>query len=165
MIFAILKLVHAIFGTIGIGAGAWMAFCFLTGRPFMRWSIVFLKCSLVASAAGLLFPFHHFLPAHWAAMSGIYIAGMAVLASRKYHLVGIWGSIFAGCTMLVFSLNILVAIAHVFTMLIAPQHKPLFLITEFLAMLFLASFDLLIVRRYRTLPARLAVRPQVAGCN
>lgn len=165
MIFVILKLVHVIFGAIGIGAGAWTVFSILTGKSLKRWPIVFLKCSLVASATGLLFPFRHFLLTHWVAMSGIYISGMAVLAWCKYHLAGIWASIFALSTMFVFCLNILVVIAHVFTMLIPTQHKPSFLITELMAMLLFASLGLFIVRKYFNPSARSAVRSQVNGCN
>jgi hypothetical protein len=165
MIFVILKLVHVIFGTIGIGAGAWMVFCVLTGKSIQRRSIVFLECSLVASATGLLFPFHHFLPTHWAAMFGIYISGIAVLAWCKYHLAGVWTLIFSLSAMLVFCLDILVVIAHVFEMLIPTQHKLLFLIMELMAMLLFAGIGLFIVRKYLNPPARSAVRPQVNRCN
>jgi hypothetical protein len=154
MIFVILKLVHAIFGAIGIGAGAWMVFSILTGKSLKKLPIVFLKCSLVASATGLLFPFHHFLPTHWAAMSGIYISGIAVLAWCKYHLAGVWTLIFSLSTMLVFCLDIFVVIAHVFKMLIPTQPKPFFLITELMAMLLFAGIGLFIVRKYFNPPVR-----------
>lgn len=165
MIFVILKLAHVIFGSIGIGAGTWMVLGILTGKSRERWSIVFLECSLVASATGLLFPFHHFLPTHWATMFGIYISGMAALAWCKYHIVGIWALIFALSTVLVFCLNILVVIVHVFEMLIPAQHKLLFLTMELIAMLFFAGLGLSIVRRYRNSSVRSVVRSQVNGCN
>lgn len=165
MIFVILKLVHVIFGAVGIGAGAWIVFGFLTGKSLKRWPIVFLKCSLVASATRLLFSFHHFLPTHWAAMSGIYISGIAVLAWCKYRLAGIWALVFALSTMLVLCLNILVVIAHVFEKLVPTQPRLLFLITELMAMLFFAGLDLLIVRRYRNSSVHLEARPQVNGCK
>jgi hypothetical protein len=137
----------------------------LTGKPLKRGPIVFLKCALVASATGLLFPFHHFLPTHWAAMAAVYVSGAAVLAWRKYHLAGIWALLFALSTMLVLCLNILVLIAHVFRTLIPTQSKPPFLITELMVMLLFAGVGLFTVKRYRNPQVRLTVRPQVNGCN
>jgi hypothetical protein len=165
MIVEILKIVHVVFGTVGIGAGAWVVFGILEGKLFKKWAVVFLKCSLVASATGLLFPFHHFLPTHWAAMAAVYVSGAAVLAWRKYHLAGIWALLFALSTMLVFCLDILTVIAHAFEMLIPTQPKPLFLVTELMVMLLFVGFGLFTVRRYHNQSTRSAGRPQVNGCN
>lgn len=121
--------------------------------------------TLIASVTGLLIPFHHFLPTHWAAISAVYVVGIAVLAWRRYGLEGIWALIFALSTMLVFCLNILVVIAHVFEMLIPTQPKLLFLITELMAMLLFAGFGLFTVRMYRNSQAEPTGRPQVNGCN
>lgn len=165
MILQILKFVHIVFGAVGIGAGAWVLFGFLKGNLFKKWSVVFLKCSLVASATGLLFPFHHLLPVHGASMSAVYVSGVAILAWRKYRLAGIWALIFALSTMLVLCLDVGVAIEHVFVSLIPTQPKSLFLITELLVMLLFAGFGLFTVKRYRSPQVRLTIRPQVNGCN
>lgn len=165
MILEILKFVHIIFGAAGVYAGARMAFSILTGSPLKRWPLTFLKCALVTSATGLLFPFHHFLPTHGAAMSAVYVSGAAVLAWRKYHLSGHWALLFMLSTMLVFCLDILAVIAHVFGMLIPAQPMPLFLITECMVMLLFAGLGLLTVRRYHNPPARSTGRPQVKECN
>jgi hypothetical protein len=165
MILLILKFVHVVFGAVGICAGAWILFGVLEGKLFTRWAIVFLKCTLVASATGLLFHPQHFLPTQWAAMSAVYVSGVAVLAWRRYGLVGIWALIFALSTMLVFCLDTLVVIAHVFQTLIPTQPKPLFLIAELMVMLLFVGVGLFTVKRYRNPPVRLTVRPQVNGCN
>jgi hypothetical protein len=165
MILEILKFVHVAFGAVGIGTGAWVVFGILKGKLFKKWTVVFLDCALVVSVTGLLFPFNHFFPTHWVAMSAVYVSGVAVLAMRKYHLADIWALIFALSIMLVLCLDILVVIAHVFAMLIPTQPKLLFLITELMAMLFFAGLDLFIVRRYRNSSANAAVRLLVNGCN
>jgi len=165
MITEILKFVHGISGLIGICAGARVVLGILTGKPLMRWPTVFLKSSLVASATGLLFPFHHLSLTYWAAISAVYVSGAAVLALRKFHLAGHWALFFALSLLLVLYLNFVVVIAHVFEMLIPTQPKPLFLITEFLAALLFTGFGLFTVRRYRNQSARSTARSQVNGCN
>jgi hypothetical protein len=149
MILEILKFVHVVSGVIGICAGTWVVFGIVAGRMFQRWTVVFLKCGLVASATGLFFPFHHFLPTHWAAMSVVYVSGIAVLAWRRYHFVGIWAHLFTLSIMLVFCLSVLVVIAHVFKMLFPTQPNLLFLITESMVMLFFVGLGILTVKRYR----------------
>jgi|GEM_PF-1415464 hypothetical protein len=56
---------------IALGAGAWVLFGILRGKLFKKRATVFLKCALVASITGHLFPFHHFLSTHWGAMSAV----------------------------------------------------------------------------------------------
>jgi hypothetical protein len=154
MIYVILKLVHVIFGAIGICAGTWVALGFLKGTLFTKWAFVFLNCALVASVTGLFFPIQHFLPTHWAAMSAVYTAGVAVLALCRYGLDGIWAPIFALSSILLLCLDFFVVIAHVFKMLIPTQPKPFFLITELMAMLLFAGLGLFIVRKYFNPPVR-----------
>jgi hypothetical protein len=154
MILEFFKFIHVVFGAIGICAGTRVAFGLLKGTLFTKWTVVFLNCALVASVTGLFFPFHHFLPTHWAAMSAVYVAGVAVLAWCKYGLDGIWDLIFALSSRLVLCLDFLVAIAHVFNVLIPTQPKPFFLITELMAMLLFAGLGLFIVRKYFNPPVR-----------
>jgi len=165
MILEIMKFVHTVSGAVGVCAGAQVVLGILTGKPLKRWPTIFLKSALVASATGLLFPFHYFLPTHWAAMAAVYVCGAAVLAWRKYHLAGIWALLFALSTILVFCLDILTVIAHAFEMLIPTQPKSLFLVTELMTMLLFVGIGLFTVRRYHNQSARSAGRPQVNGCN
>lgn len=157
MISAILKFVHVVSGAIAIGAGAWVLFGVLKGKLFKKWASSFLKCALVASATGLLFPFHHYLPTHWIAMSAVYFSVVAVLAWRIYGLAGIWALLFALSTMLVWCLDVLVVIAHVFVILI-PTQPTLFLIMESIVILLYVGSGLFIVKRYRDWQVELMVR-------
>jgi hypothetical protein len=83
VILGILKLVHILFDLIGIGAGTVVLFGMFAGELLDKWSVIFLKCALAVSVTGLLFPLHHFLPTHWAAMLEIYFSGVAVLRMRQ----------------------------------------------------------------------------------
>jgi len=152
MILEALKLVHVVTGAIAFGAGVHAVRCILTVKPLRWWPILFLECALLASATGLLFPFHHLLPTHWAAMSVVYVSGAAVLALRKYHLGDIWSLLFALSIVLALYLCIVVAIAHVFDMLIPTEPKSFFVIAEFTVILLFAVLGLFIARMYRNSP-------------
>lgn len=165
MIVEILRFVHVVSGAVGICSGACVVLGILTGKPLKKWPAVFLKSTLVASAAGLLLPFHHLSFSHWAAMFTVYVSGLAVLAWRKYRLTGIWALVFALSTMLVLCLEVMTVIGHLFQMQVSTQPKPLFLITESMAMLLLIGFGLFSVRRHHNQSAHSIGRPQVNGCN
>lgn len=165
MIFAILKFVHIISGVIAISAGSWMLFGVLAEKFNRKWAVVFLDSALVASATGLLFPFSHFHSTQWAAMSAVYVVGVAVLAWRRCGLAGIWALIFALISMLALYLEIFVVIVHIFEMLIPPQPKLLFFITESMAMLFFVGLGIFTVKKFRASQAGATVRPMVHGCN
>jgi hypothetical protein len=149
MILRLLKFVHVAFGLIGLVAGTWVLFGMLAGVFLEKWTVVFLKCALAVSVTGLLFPFHHFLPTHWAAMFGIYASGIAVLAWRRYYLAGIWALVFVLCITFVLCLNVLVAITHVFGMLTLTYPKLLFPLIESVVTLIFAGFGIFTVKRYR----------------
>lgn len=160
MILGILQFVHVAFGLIGIGAGVIVLFRLLTGEFLDKWAAIFLKCVLAASVTGLLFPSPYFIATHWAAMLGIYVSGLAILAWRRFHLAGIWAPVFALSIMSALCLNILVAVAHIFHYPPVPgvsspaQPKLLFLITESIVMLLFAGLGIFTVKRYRKRPIR-----------
>lgn len=155
MILGILKLAHVLFALIEIGAGIVVLFGLFSGELLDKWSVIFLKCALATGVTGLLFPFHHFLPAHWAAMLEIYFSGVAVFAWRRFRLAGVWDPAFALSILLIVCLNILVAIAHIFEylqafrMLVPTQPKLMFLITESMVMLLFTGLGIFTVKRYR----------------
>ena len=164
MVLVILRLVHVVFGAVGICAGAWVLFGILEGKLFKKWAGVFLNCALVASATGLLFLSHHF-PTHWAAMCAVYVSGVAVLAWRRYGLAGIWALIFAWSSMLVLCLEILVVIAHGFHILNPTYPNQLFLTTESMVIALFIGFCIFTVKKYRDSQTRPKIRLQVHGCN
>lgn len=165
MIVTMLKLVHSVAGSVAIGVGIWVLLSLLAGKLLKRGTVVFLRCALIASVTGLLFPFHNFLPTHRMAMAAVYFSGLAVLAWRRYHLSGVWALLFALSTILVLCLDILVVIAHVFAMVIPTQPHQWFLRAESMVILFFTVLCRSVVKRYRGAHAEPTVPRQVHGCH
>jgi len=92
---SILRFVYAACDLLAIGAGTIVLFGLLTGELIDKWAALFLKCTLAASVTGLLFPLHDFTLVQRCSMLSVYVTGMSVLAWRKFHLSGVWRSIFA----------------------------------------------------------------------
>lgn len=147
MVYAILKYVPTVSGMIAIGAGAGALFGILQGKIFKKWICIFLKSSLVTSAMGLLFAFHQFHPAYWVSMFAVYVAGMAILAWRRYCLAGIWALLFALSILLVWCLDLYIAVQQLFELLI-PTHSMLFLFLESTVLLLFVGFCIVFVKRY-----------------
>src|ERR1700674_1090478 len=114
MILSILTFICFVLGLIAIGTGTMVLFGLLTGILLNKWAVLFLKCSLAASLTGLLISFKHFTLTQGISMLSVYLAGVAVWAWHKFHLTGVWRSVFASSTTLVLYLNIVVAITQVF---------------------------------------------------
>jgi hypothetical protein len=114
MIVSILTFIYFALGLIAIGAGTMVLFCLFHGFLLDEWAVFFLKCSLAACVTGLLIPFKHFTLTQEASMLSIYGAGVAVLAWRKFHLIGIWRPVFVWSITLILYLYIVVAITQIF---------------------------------------------------
>jgi len=155
MVVIILKFVHVVFGLASISVATIALFDLLAGKMSERRIVVFLKCFLVTSASGILFPVHHSLFTHWAAMLGVYVSGVAVLAWRKFHLVGSWGSVFGVAIVILLYLNVIVSISHIFKFapiiatLETERSTFLFFITEIIAMLPFTALCFVVVNKFR----------------
>jgi hypothetical protein len=114
-----LTFLHVVFALIAIASGPIVLGGLLTQELLQKWAVRFLRFSLAASVIGLLFPFDQPLPTHWASMLSVYLAGAAILAWRKFHLAGVWSSIFAMSISFVLSLDVLAVMLQVF------KHIPL----------------------------------------
>jgi hypothetical protein len=111
---SILRFVYAACDLLAIGAGTIVLFGLLTGELIDKWAALFLKYALATSVTGLLFPLHDFTLVQRCSMLSVYVTGMSVLAWRKFHLSGVWRSIFALTITIVLYLNVVVAIDQVF---------------------------------------------------
>lgn len=154
MLLTILKIVYAAFGLTAIGAGLVVLFAIPIGKLLRKWTTVFLESTLGACVTGLLFPLHLFLPTHGAAMLAIYVAGVAVLAWRKFNLACGWALTFALCIIFILCLDILVAIMHgfeylpLFGILSSTSPTLLFLITESTVILLFMGIGIFTARKY-----------------
>jgi hypothetical protein len=158
MIVSILTSIYIVLGLIAISAGAMVLFGLLTGILLKKWAVLFLKWSLATSVTALLFPFEHLTLTQKASMLSIYGAGVAVLAWRKFQLVGVWQSIFAWSITLVLYLNIVVAITQVSKRLllfkppIPAQFNPPFLVTHSVVLAIFVVLGTIAVKRFRNEP-------------
>jgi hypothetical protein len=158
MILSILTFLHVVSALVAIGFGAIVLVGILTRELLNKWPVRFLKCSLVTSVTGLMFPFHQFLPTHWAYMLSVYLSGAAVLAWRKFHFAGVWSSIFAMSIPIVLYLDVLAVIVQVFKhtpslMALAPtlSESP-FLATEFVVLMPFAMYSIFAAKRFHDEP-------------
>ena len=151
---SILGFVYAVFDLFAIGAGTIVLFGLFTGELIDKWATLFLECVLATSVTGLLFPLHDFTLVQRCSMLSVYVAGMAVLAWRKFHLSGLWCSIFALTITIVLYLNVVVAIDEVFELMsrftgLAPEQSEQTLwATQFLVMLLFAVIGTFAVKGF-----------------
>ena len=151
---SILRFVYAACDLLAIGAGTIVLSGLLTGELIDKWAALFLKCTLAASVTGLLFPLHDFTLVQRCSMLSVYVTGMSVLAWRKFHLSGVWRSIFASTITIVLYLNVVVAIDGVFDQMsrftgLAPAQSELTSrATQFFVMVFFAVIGIVVVKRF-----------------
>jgi hypothetical protein len=155
MILSILRLGYAICDVISIGTGIVVLFGLLTGELLDRWATHFLRYTLATSVTGLLFPLHDFTLVQRCSMLAVYTSGMAILAWRKYHLSGIWRSIFPFAISITFYLNVVVLFDHAldhifrFTGLTPPQSELTSRTTQLFVMLLFAMIGIVAVKRFK----------------
>jgi hypothetical protein len=149
-------MIHVAFPLTAIGSGAVVLFGLLTGKLFGRWALIFPKCSLIASVIGLFLPFHPLQSltlTQAAFMLSVYMAGVAILACRKYHLVGTWRSIFALTATIVLYLDSVAFFAQVFKFVLRSRMpafsrpRPKLMVAQFLFKAFFAILGILAARR------------------
>jgi hypothetical protein len=158
MILILLTLIHAVLAAITLCAGIAALLRIFAGRPFERWSAIFIKTALAASVTGLLFSASVFRVSYLTATVTVYVAGVAILAWKRFHLTRSWGLVFVLSLMGVLCLNVLVAVQHLFgwlAMLDVSASKTINLlsfITNSAVVLFFAVMGIFAVRRYQGKP-------------
>lgn len=159
MLLNVFTFIHSIFGAISLCAGVVALSKIFAGHPFEHWSCVFLKTALAASGTGLLLHLREIhQPVHVEAMALVYVAGIAVLAWRRFHLTRAWGLVFALSLMGVLCLDILVPLQHLFDWLpvlgatASRTTNLLSFITNSAVALFFAVMGIYAVRRYQGKP-------------
>jgi len=158
MILSIFTFIHLVFSLIVAVAGIKVLSGLLAGKLLEKWTMIFLRCALVASVARLLFPLYSLQPAHWFAMSSIYVSGAAILAWCRFRLAGVWRSIFAFSITIVLCVNLVFVTTQAFTLFPALktpaplQSRPALLIVQLVLVIFFVAFAVVAVRRFRDGP-------------
>ena len=149
MILSILRFGYAVCDLISIGTGVIALFGLLTGELLDKWATLFLRYTLAMSITGLLFSLHDFTFVQRYSMLTVYASGTAILAWRKFHLSGLWRSIFALTMTIVLYLNVVVAIDLAFEQLTPVQHELTSRATQFIVMLLFAVIGIFAVKRFQ----------------
>lgn len=166
MMLSIFAFIHDLLNLMAICAGTTVLFGLLSGEFLRNWSIRFLEASLFASITSLLasitsvtYSARHLRPSEEASMLSVYVAGAAILAWRKYHLAGVWSSVFAATATMILYLNVFVAIDHVFGNIgalkaLSPAHSmntPL--VTQLLVAVIFVVLETRAVERFHAKPS------------
>jgi hypothetical protein len=156
MIANIYTFIHILLNVIAIGLGATVVLDLFHGELSGKWSIRFLEASLVASVTG--FSVHRLLPSEEASMVAVYVAGFAILAWRKWHLTGVWSSVFAATATMVLYLNLLAAMSDASRYLLplvaagAAHSVNAFVVTQFLVTAFFVVLGIVAVAKFHPQP-------------
>jgi|SRR5579862_849826 len=111
-IASLFNLVYVLCDLLAVGFGARVLFWLLSGEVLHSSAVYFLRSVLAASIIGLFLTSHHFPTTQVVSMLSVYISGLAILAWKKFHLVGTWYSIFALSITVILYLSVIVAIAQ-----------------------------------------------------
>jgi len=147
----VFNLVYVLCDLLAVGFGAKVLFWLLSGELLHNSAVFFLRSVLAASIIGLFLPSHHF-PTHAVSMLLVYVSGTAILAWRKFHLVGTWYSIFALSTSVILYLSVLVAIAQAtrasspFAALDPVHSNPTLALSQYIIMILFAGLTILAVK-------------------
>jgi hypothetical protein len=157
---SILRFVYAVCDLVAIVAGTIVLFGLLTGELTDKWAVLFLRCTLAASVIGLFFSLHDFTLVQRCSMLAVYASGVAILAWRKFHLSGVWRTIFALAITILLYLNVVVAIDQVFeqmfrfTRLAPAQFELTSRATQCVVMVLFAVIAIVAVKRFHSRGAR-----------
>lgn len=154
---SILTVIYVALSLLAIVSGTAVMFGLLNGRLLGKWAVIFLKCSLIASAIGLFSLFRRLQGltlTQTALMLSVYMAGVSILAWRKYHFVGVWCSVFAVTTTMVLYLISFAFLSRIFDYLsssgIQAFSRPwtASIATQFVFMAFFIALGLFAARRF-----------------
>lgn len=160
MPLVIATLIYLTFSLLATGAGTVVVFEIFTNKLRRKPLVMFLQCSLFASVTGGLSSFFHPQPTAGLSMLLVYVTGVPVLAWRKFHVAGVWRSIFAFGASIVFFLNIVVAFNLIFSqsrlsksLPLAPFKSQLFGVQMAVLSLFVI-LGIVAAKRFRAAPCR-----------
>jgi hypothetical protein len=149
---SLFNLVYVLCDLLAVGFGAKVLFWLLSGELLHTSAFFFLRCVLAASIIGLFLPSHHFPTTHAVSMLSVYVSGVAILAWKKFLLVGTWYSIFALSTTVILYLSVLVAIAQAirasspFSVLVPVHSNSTLALSQYIVMALFAGLAILAVK-------------------
>jgi hypothetical protein len=152
--------VHVLISLIGIVSGFLVVYGLLTARRFDGGTAIFLVTTVLTSATGFLFPFHHLLPSHIVGIISLVVLAVAILARYAMHMADAWRWIYVVCATLALYLNVFVLVAQTFMKVpaaraLAPtQKEPPFLVAQLVVMAIFIVLGILAARKFHVEPVR-----------
>lgn len=107
-------LIHVVISLIAIVTGIVVASGFLTANRHERSTLVYMVTTALTSLTGFLFPFHTVTPAIIVGTLCLVIFIPTALARYRFHLAGIWRSVFVIGALVLLFFNCLVLIVQSF---------------------------------------------------
>lgn len=143
--------IQVVFGLLALGYGVMVMRGVLKVTLGGKQACRFLKYGLIASLAGLLPLSHHLSLNQGICMLSVYCSGVVILACLKFHLAGIWRTVFAFLIPVVLYLNVVslsIQMFEHFPLLTAPSiaFSPCFEITQLCLAVTFAVLSVMAVR-------------------
>jgi hypothetical protein len=149
---------HVLISLVGIGAGAAVLLGMLEGKRLDGITAIFLFTTVLTSATGYLFPFHHLLPSHIVGAISLVALAIAIYARYAGHMEHGWRATYVITAMIAFYLNVFVLVVQAFLKVpalhaLAPNGKePPFAIAQLVVMAIFIAFTVAAVRKFRIAP-------------
>ena len=146
---------HVLISLVGIGSGFLVVYGMLRSRSFDGATAIFLLTTVLTSATGYLFPFHHLLPSHILGAISLVVLALAIYARYAQHMERSWRWIYLVSTVIALYLNVFVLVAQSFMKVpalnaLAPtQTEPPFAITQLIVMAIFIVLGVFAVKKFR----------------
>ena len=150
---------HVLISLVGIGSGFLVVYGMLRSRSFDGATAIFLLTTVLTSATGYLFPFHHLLPSHILGAISLVVLALAIYARYAQHMERSWRWIYLVSAVIALYLNVFVLVAQIFLKVpavheLAPTGKePPFLVVQLIVMAIFIVLGIFSVKKFRLEPA------------
>ncbi len=154
-------LVHVLLSLVGIGSGLVVLYGLITGKPYDRWTLLFLFTTVATSVTGFLFPNEHITPGIKIGILSMIVLALAIVARYTLLLAGRWRKVYTISAVVALYFNCFVGVVQAFEKIsflnaLAPHQKePPFAIAQGLLLVAFLVLGTLAYKRFRAEPIRL----------
>jgi hypothetical protein len=146
--------IHVLISLIAIVAGLVVLYGLLTGRPFGRWTALFLAMTVLTSITGFPLPPFGLTPGRVVGVISLVLLAVAVASLYAFRLAGTWRWIYFGSALAALYLNVFVGVTQSFQklsflQLLAPtQTEPPFLVAQLAVLAVFIALGILAAIRF-----------------
>jgi hypothetical protein len=148
-------ILHVALSLAGLASGLVVLLGLLIGRPFERWTAVFLGTTVLTSLTGFGFPVDRVLPSHIVGALSLVVLAAAILARDRFGPKGAWRRTYVICAAVALYFNAFVGVVQAFLRVpalkaLAPkQNEPPFVTAQALLLVSFVILGSLAARRTR----------------